>query len=156
MDAKLPNPDSPAETAEDSVVVAAGEDQFTPAITAERTIARAEFHAGPIPHPETLRQYEKILPGAAERMFRAADEKFRHRQDIDKRKLDEVSKITREAQKQFSRGQWLGFAAMPFGLASAVALGYFGHGSAAAIVGAAALGAPIGGLLIQIFRGREK
>ena len=96
------------------------------------------------------------MPGAAERIFRAAEEKFRHRQDIDRRKLDEASQIAREAQKQSSRGQWFGFAAMSCGLASSVALGYLGHGPAAAIVGAAALGAPIGGLLIQIFRGREK
>ena len=61
-------------------------------------------------------------------MFHAADEKSHHRQDIDRRKLDAVSQITRETQKQSSRGQWFGFVAMLFGLASSVALGYLGHG----------------------------
>ena len=58
-------------------------------------------------------------------MFRAADEKSHHRQDIDRRKLDAVSKIAREAQKQFSRGQWFGFAAMPCGLAVGGGFGLF-------------------------------
>lgn len=30
---------------------------------------QATLHIGPLPHPETLRQYEDILPGGAERIM---------------------------------------------------------------------------------------
>jgi uncharacterized membrane protein len=56
----------------------------------EMTLARqqisvaAQYHSGPIPDPSTLERYDKILPGAAERILRMAEEQSAHRRDIEK------------------------------------------------------------------------
>lgn len=39
---------------------------------------------GPWPHPEMLRQYELILPGAADRMITMAERQMEHRHDMER------------------------------------------------------------------------
>lgn len=51
------------------------------AIVEERIIAsKEEFFSGPIPHPSIVEGYEKILPGAADRILAMAEKEgeFRH------------------------------------------------------------------------------
>jgi uncharacterized membrane protein len=38
-----------------------------------------ELFAGPVPHPDILRQYESVLPGAAERIFALTEQQATHR-----------------------------------------------------------------------------
>lgn len=45
---------------------------------------RVEF-SGPLPHPAILEQYEKILPGSAERILSMAEKQSNHRQTMEKR-----------------------------------------------------------------------
>lgn len=42
-----------------------------------------EFH-GPIPDPLTMERYNQIMPGAAERILKMAEDQARHRQDLEK------------------------------------------------------------------------
>lgn len=59
-------------------------------------------YAGPIPDPDSLRQYEDILPGSADRILKMAENQGSHRR---KREIKEGdSRI-----KQSSTGQWMGF-----------------------------------------------
>lgn len=44
----------------------------------------ASFFSGPLPHPETFKQYEEILPGSADRILTMAEEQGRHRREIEK------------------------------------------------------------------------
>ena len=44
---------------------------------------KAEY-TGPLPLPEHFRQYDEILPGAAERILRLAEEQSAHRQYLEK------------------------------------------------------------------------
>ncbi len=42
-------------------------------------------YSGPIPPPIILEQYEKIIPGAAERILKMAEQQASHRQSLEKR-----------------------------------------------------------------------
>lgn len=42
-------------------------------------------HIGPLPDPETLAGYERIFPGAAERILRQSEDQTRHRQKIERK-----------------------------------------------------------------------
>ena len=60
-----------------------------PAITARLTqIAVSEQFSGPLPHPKHLREYEGILPGAAERIISMAEKNLEHNRNLAERGLD--------------------------------------------------------------------
>ena len=42
-------------------------------------------YSGPIPPPEMLEQYNKIIPDAAQRILRMAEEQASHRRDLEKK-----------------------------------------------------------------------
>ncbi len=46
---------------------------------------RTEFFSGPFPHPELLAQYERVLPGAAERIFKLTESQSQHRRELEKK-----------------------------------------------------------------------
>ena len=43
------------------------------------------IHQGPLPHPAVLKQYNDIVPGAAERIIAMAEAQAKHRQDLEAR-----------------------------------------------------------------------
>ena len=45
---------------------------------------RMETFEGPLPPPAILEAYERLVPGAAERMLKMAENQSRHRQEIEK------------------------------------------------------------------------
>lgn len=47
------------------------------------TISKSEAYSGPLPHPDTLRQFNDILPGAAERIFNQFEKQTNHRINIE-------------------------------------------------------------------------
>src|SRR5438552_14400200 len=56
--------------------------------------------SGPIPSPETLSQYDKIVPGAANRIIQMAETQAEHRRQLEDR-------TSRSQIRQSSRGQWM-------------------------------------------------
>lgn len=40
--------------------------------------------SGPVPHPQILQGYDQIIPGAAERILRMAEEDAEHQREIEK------------------------------------------------------------------------
>jgi uncharacterized membrane protein len=64
---------------------------------------RAEFHSGPLPPPQVIEGYEKILPGAADRIITMAELEQRHQHQA-------------EVRNQKYRG-FLAFVGQLFGLA---------------------------------------
>lgn len=48
------------------------------------TSTQTMIHQGPIPDPMTLRGYEDICPGAADRILKMAENQSSHRQDMEK------------------------------------------------------------------------
>lgn len=70
---------------------------------------REETFSGPLPHPLILEEYEKIVPGAAERIIAMAESDMKHQQEMDREEL-------RIAESQVKRGQisafWLTIIAL--------------------------------------------
>lgn len=49
----------------------------------EMSAAIQTFHRGPIPSPEVLQEYDKICPGAADRIISMAENQSAHRQKLE-------------------------------------------------------------------------
>src|SRR5262245_30403851 len=45
------------------------------------------IHQGPLPTPEAFERYNRVLPGAADRILRMAERQAAHRQDLESRAL---------------------------------------------------------------------
>lgn len=67
----------------------------------ELVVAAARY-SGPLPPPEALRQYDDVLPGAADRIISMAERQAEHRHALEKRTI--FGNV--DAQ---TRGQWMGF-----------------------------------------------
>lgn len=82
--------------------------------------SRTEQFQGPFPHPQTLEQYNKVLPGAAERIFSLTENEQSHRHEIQKTAV--AGSISRDR-----RGQWMGYTITIAVLAIAVFFAYRGN-----------------------------
>lgn len=71
-------------------------------------IHHAAFH-GPMPPPSLLLGYENIVPGAAERILRMAEEDSKHMREMDKAALDAAA---REVKRGQIFGLLIGLAAL--------------------------------------------
>ncbi|MBI4257013.1 DUF2335 domain-containing protein [Candidatus Uhrbacteria bacterium] len=95
------------------------------------TVQHQEF-SGPIPPPSLFREYDQIVPGAAERLLQMAEKQAAHRI------LLEHSVILSDIKKS-ERGQRFGFCIAVFGLVCAFALGLIGREIVAGIIGGGTL-----------------
>jgi uncharacterized membrane protein len=96
---------------------------------------QVRHYTGPLPPPEILREYDAILPGAADRILKNFETESDHRRSLEK---DESDAGTRFMEKQLgllARGQKFGLVVVIAGFATAA---YSVH------VGAAITGAVIG------------
>lgn len=87
------------------------------------------MHSGPLPDPETLREYDRIVPGAADRVIAMAERQQKHRHDMEK-----------QALTSSFRSEWGGRIAALLVCAMAFSLSAFlGHcgspGAASAVAG---------------------
>jgi len=65
--------------------------------------------SGPIPAPGILAEYERILPGAAERILKMAETQSSHRQHQEEKSLQaQVEHLVRR-DKEARYGQWFAF-----------------------------------------------
>lgn len=100
-----------------------------PAVAARLTkIAISEQFSGPMPHPKHLREYEEILPGAAERILSMTEKNLQHNMDADSRALEAEIEDSKRGM-QYGAGLFgllivLGFASL-FVTDSAVVPGIF-------------------------------
>ena len=105
----------------------------------------AVSHSGPLPPPNTLAGYEKVLPGAAERILSMAEKQAGHRQSLEKTTVR--SRIHNE-----DRGLYLGFL---LALASLGVGGYAIH-LGQGLVGLAGLVASLATLVIPFVLRRRR
>ena len=66
------------------------------------TIIQQESYEGPIPHPRIIREYERILPGSADRILSMAEKQQEHRMALE-------TKAIGGQVDQSKRGQLFGF-----------------------------------------------
>jgi len=84
-------------------------------------------HSGPLPAPWEFEYYEKILPGAAERLLSAVENEASHRHAIDHKIVDDIIRSGR-------LGQYFAFAVVILSLLSVVAIAAFKLPTVAVIV----------------------
>lgn len=84
-----------------------------------------EAHQGPLPTPDDLAQYDKVLPGLADRIVVMAEKEQAHR-------IDSEQKILRASIVSHHRGQLLATFLGLIGFVVAIAFGYWGFATAGA------------------------
>lgn len=97
----------------------------------------AEAFSGPLPHPDILRKYNDVVPGAAERIIQMAENQSVHRKELEKKVIE--SDIARSKW-----GQILGFIIAIIGLIGAVVISIIGNAWAGGIIGLGTLGSLVG------------
>jgi uncharacterized membrane protein len=75
---------------------------------------------GPIPAPALLADYDKILPGCAERIVKMAEENSRHRREMERTALDTNRALA-------LRGQWFGFGICLLAIGGGIGLAAIGR-----------------------------
>jgi len=101
-----------------------------------RLIVTHTSFVGPLPPPVILEQFERIAPGAANRILAFAEDQFRHRRSIE-------AQIVNSRTRAMSRGQWLAFVVLIVGMGLGAWLiragfGLYGFGSIIAPLATAA------------------
>ena len=85
--------------------------QFSPrsggilASSTEVTQTQTQTHAGPLPHPSILAEYDKVIPGLAERIVSMAETQFAHRLATEARALDSNVRIANRTSRYVLFGQ---------------------------------------------------
>ena len=79
----------------------------------QQITAYSEKFSGPIPHPAIMERYNQIIPGAAERILKMAEDQAAHRIGLEK------SVIGSDIKKS-ETGQWFAFIIAVGGLMIAV------------------------------------
>ncbi len=117
---------------------------------------------GPLPHPTILQQYDAAIPGAAERIFKLAEQETQHRHAQEnaatqaniaaqRQQLDITHYQSRAAFKSDATGQALGFMVSLACVAASVYLATHGQPWVASILA----GLPLAGI-IRALRERTK
>lgn len=81
----------------------------------ERQITQSMSFSGPLPHPEILKKFDEVVPGAAERIIKMTEDQSSHRRDLEQKVIS--SDISRS-----KIGQIFGFIIAIAGLVVAVVL----------------------------------
>jgi uncharacterized membrane protein len=109
----------------------------TPAVpllrAAHLSITTESSFSGPIPPPDLLAEYERILPSSASRIFEMAERQSAHRQQLENNAIS-------HQLKQSGRGQLFGFILGIIGVIGATVVGIFGHWGVGVAVAAGTLG----------------
>ena len=102
-------------------------------------IMRSQSFRGPLPPPEMLDEYEKVLPGAAERIFKMAETEQGHRVSWE-----------RKALKAVTRGQWFGFTIAIVAILISAGLAVEGYTTMAIVLAGGGLLGPVWSILRSI------
>lgn len=113
----------------------------------KRLVAITTQYSGPLPPPEILAQFEQIIPGAAERILRMAEEQSAHR-----RSLEAI--VIKSDISRSKAGQLLGFIIAITGLLIAGLVSVFGNTVAGSIIGVSTL-TSIVGVFMYGYKSRE-
>jgi len=122
----------------------------------QESLVHVEAFQGPLPPPETLEKYNRICPGAAERIIQMAEQQSAHRRAQEKRLLRARIRDAFKQRAETRLGQWLGFAigttAIVAGSVVAVWTDTVSGGVAGSIIG----GGGVVGLVSAFIYGRQR
>jgi len=77
-------------------------------------------HRGPLPSPETMAAYEKVIPGLPKQLTQQFDNQVRHR-------IETEREIVKSQISLAKNGQWMAFVLTLFLLIAGVSLAVMGH-----------------------------
>lgn len=97
-----------------------------------RTMVSIKHHSGPLPDPETLTQYNLVIPNGAERIMIMAEKQQEHRMSLE-------TKAISSQLKQSGMGQNFGFALSLSIIVASVYLASIGHETTACVLGGATI-----------------
>lgn len=93
----------------------------------EHAVTIATKFSGPIPHPQILEAYERILPGSADRLITAFENQYKHRMLLEDR--------TNKSQLfQSGAGQVMGGLTVFCCLGITAWMGFLGHDTLAGVI----------------------
>lgn len=100
---------------------------------------KEEFQAfsGPLPPPEILQKFDEIVPGAAERIIKMAEDQSAHRRELERRVI--ISDVNRSKW-----GQILGFIIAVVGLVVSAVIAIYGSAITGGILGVGTLASLVG------------
>ena len=82
-------------------------------VLSEALFVRQEMFAGPLPHPQSFKEYEEVLPGSADRILKMAEKQQEHRSILERSVVENNNRIA-------VRGQIFGFIVFILGIAAGV------------------------------------
>jgi uncharacterized membrane protein len=122
-------------------------DQDEASILKEIVALKKQFRltSGPLPDPNILKEYNEILPDAAERIFKMAEKSQTHSHNMDEKLVDlEVKKV--------QKGQIFAFIIAMTGLIGAVTCAFLSQVTIGSIIG----GVTVISLVSSFVRGKQK
>lgn len=105
----------------------------TQLIDVQKISMQSEVYSGPLPHPAILKQYEDVMPGAADRIFKMAERQASSRQE------NERSIIKAESRDSLL-GEIFAFIISMFGIGGGIWLINSGNTAAGSVLSALCLG----------------
>jgi len=88
---------------------------------------KQQVFSGPLPPPKHLAEYEKIVPGAAERIILMAEREQEHIHKLEDEQQEMSQKIVSADIKSSKRGEWFGFIIGVLGICGAVVSASYGY-----------------------------
>ena len=85
-----------------------------------RVVVQQQSFSGPIPPPDALAHYERVVPGAARMIIEMADRQAKHRQNLEGRVIHSDVSNAR-------LGLWFGLIIGLAGISAGTFLAYTGH-----------------------------
>lgn len=102
-----------------------------------QAMLHAEHFSGPLPQPAILRQYDEVIPGAAERIIAMAETQAKHRQQLENKVIDSG---IRDSRLGLHYGLIIGLCAVAGGTACII----LGHQIGGSIIGGVGLSGLVG------------
>ena len=106
----------------------------------ELRVSFSEKHQGPLPRPRDFAEYDSVLPGAAERILRMAEQEQSHRHSMEKEEARQYGQYLDSDIKVIFRGQWFAFILISALIAGSVLLLSQGKNIAALVAFSTAIG----------------
>ncbi len=106
------------------------------------------FFAGPLPHPDILKKFDEVFPGAAEIIIKMANSQATHRQELEKKAINSDICNSR-------LGLWFGFIIGITGIILGAFIVYMGQVIAGSVISFGTL-ASLVGVFVYGSQGRRK
>ena len=121
----------------------------------EVTIEKESYYEGPLPSPNVVSKYEKILPGAFDRILRLTEQNAQHRIEIDKHEMELEKTLVPESIEIRKAGQSKAFIITILGIIAVCFCAYIGEATIGSILAGTTLIALVPNFISGIKKTKE-